>query len=265
VISPEERRVIAYHEAGHAVAMRFMEGCDPVQKVSIIGRGVMGGYTLAVPEYESMVHPTRKFKADLVGLLGGRAAEELAFSEITTGASNDLERATQIARSMVTRYGMSEKLGHMVYGNKEEMAFLGRSINEQRNYSDAVAEEIDAEVRRMVSEAYEKAREILTERREAVDRVAEALLDKETVDGEELIRLCGSARRRPKPAPAPKPKPQPVRRPPAEPRQPARVIATALAFASGLRRLLSPRRVAKVRVARSASTMRPSPRDSVTS
>jgi hypothetical protein len=190
-------------------------------------------------------------------LLGGRAAEELVFGEITTGASNDLERATQIARAMVTRYGMSDKLGPLVYGHKEEMAFLGRSLGEQRNYSDAVAEEIDTEVRRMVAEAYDHARQTLADQRQAVDRVAQALLDKETVDGDELIRLCGSARRRAEAkAAAPRPKPQPARRPASEPRQPARVLAAGLAFASGLRLLLSPRRAEKVRVAR---TVRPSP------
>jgi cell division protease FtsH len=251
LISAEERRVIAYHEAGHAVVMRFMEGCDPVEKVSIIGRGMMGGFTLAVPEYERILHPTRKFQADLAGLLGGRAAEELVFGEVTTGAANDLERATQTARAMVTRYGMSEKLGPLVYGHKDEMQFLGKSLGEQRNYSDAVAEQIDGEVRRTVAEAYEQAAHILAEQRQALDRVAQTLLDKETIDGDELIRLCGSVRKRRQPAKA-KTRPQPVRRPAAALRQPGRLLTAVLTFASGVRFLFSPRRIAKVRVARSS-------------
>jgi cell division protease FtsH len=253
VISPEERRIIAYHEAGHAAVMKFMEGCDPVQKVSIIGRGMMGGYTLAVPEYERLVNSTRKFQVDLAGLLGGRAAEELAFGEITTGASNDLERATQIARAMVTRYGMSEKLGPMVYGQKDDMSFLGKSMGEHRNYSDAVAEQIDAEVRRVVAEAYDDAVRILAEHRQELDAIAAALLEKETIDGDDLDLICKGPKRPFKRAPKPKPQPQPARRM-AENRQPSRVLVTALTFASGLRLLLRPRREAKVRVARSVRT-----------
>jgi cell division protease FtsH len=255
LISPEERRVIAYHEAGHAVVMKFMEGCDPVQKVSIIGRGMMGGYTLAVPEYERLVHPTRKFLADLAGLLGGRSAEQLAFGEVTTGASNDLERATQIARAMVTRYGMSEKLGPMVYGHKDD-SFLGKSVGEQRNYSDAVAEQIDVEVRRVVAEAYDEALRILAEHRGELDAVAQALLDQETLDGDELDRLCKGPKRRFRAVPKAAPRPQlpPPARRLVEPRKPARVLTAALTVAQGLRLLLRPRRVEKVRVSRPART-----------
>ena len=243
LISPEERRIIAYHEAGHAVVMTFTEGCDPVQKVSIIGRGMMGGYTLAVPEYDRMLHATRKFEADLAGLLGGRAAEESAFGEVTTGASNDLERATDIARAMVTRYGMSEKLGPLVYGQKDDMAFLGKSLGEQRNYSDAVAEEIDAEVRRVVAEAYDEARRILVDQRPALERVAEALLDRETIDGEELARLTAAVARPVSPS---APRPQPAGRG-LRPLKPPRVLAAALTLASGLTMLFGPRRGARNR------------------
>ncbi|MBI3360534.1 MAG: ATP-dependent zinc metalloprotease FtsH, partial [Chloroflexi bacterium] len=238
LISPEERRIIAFHEAGHAVVMKFLPDCDPVQKVSIIGRGMMGGYTLAVPEQDRLLHASRKFEADLAGLLGGRAAEESVFGEATTGASNDLERATQIARAMVTRYGMSEKLGPMVYGQREELVFLGNAMGEQRNYSDAVAEEIDAEVRRVVADAYREARRIVTEQRPALDRVAKVLLDKETLDGDELSRLCAEAAR-----PASKPLANSraiVRRPIAWP-QLHRVLAAGLTFASGLTMLFGPR------------------------
>ncbi|MEP7359186.1 MAG: ATP-dependent zinc metalloprotease FtsH, partial [Anaerolineales bacterium] len=143
LISEDEKRIIAYHEAGHAVVMHCLPEADPVHKVSIIARGMAGGYTLSLPEEDRTLYAKKKFEADLAGLLGGRAAEELVFNDVTTGASNDLERATKLARSMVTRWGMSDKLGPMVYGQKEELVFLGREISEQRDYSDSVAQEID--------------------------------------------------------------------------------------------------------------------------
>jgi cell division protease FtsH len=133
--------------------------------------------------------PRKKLLADLVGLLGGRAAEELVFDDITSGASNDIERVTQLARTMVTRLGMSESLGPMVYGQKEELIFLGREISEQRDYSEAVAEQIDREVRKLVSEAYDRARAILSEHREVLDSIANRLLEVETISREEFERL----------------------------------------------------------------------------
>jgi len=157
-----------------------------VHKVSIIARGMMGGYTLALPEEDRTLQRKAKFEDDLAFALGGRAAEEIVFGDITTGASNDLERVTQTARAMVTRYGMSEKLGPMVYGQKEELVFLGREIGEQRDYSDAVAEEIDQEVRRIVSEAHEKARRILTEYQGKLDAIAQRLIEVETLDAAEF-------------------------------------------------------------------------------
>lgn len=189
LISEDEKRIVAYHEAGHAVVMQSIPESDPVQKVSIIARGMAGGYTLSLPEEDRTLMPRKKILADLVGLLGGRAAEELVFDDITSGASNDIERVTQLARTMVTRLGMSESLGPMVYGQKEELIFLGREISEQRDYSEAVAEQIDQEVRKLVSDAYDRAREILREHREALDRVADRLLEVETISREEFERL----------------------------------------------------------------------------
>jgi cell division protease FtsH len=192
LISQDEKRIVAYHEAGHAVVMHSIPESDPVQKVSIIARGMAGGFTLSLPEEDRTLMPRKKMLADLVGLLGGRAAEELVFDDITSGASNDIERVTQLARMMVTRLGMSETLGPMVYGQKEELIFLGREISEQRDYSEAVAEQIDREVRKLVEEAYGKARAILREHRDALDLIADKLLEMETISREEFERLFPS-------------------------------------------------------------------------
>jgi cell division protease FtsH len=186
LISEEEKRIVAYHEAGHAVVMNAIPEADPVHKVSIIARGMAGGYTLALPEEDRTLMARKKLMADMVGLLGGRAAEELVFDDITSGASNDLERVTRMARAMVTRLGMSTQLGPMVYGQKEELIFLGREISEQRDYSEAVAQDIDKEVRKLVSEAHEKARSILIEYRDKLDSVAKRLLEVETISREEF-------------------------------------------------------------------------------
>jgi len=192
LISEDEKRVVAYHEAGHAVVIHSLAESDPVQKVSIIARGIAGGYTLALPEEDRTLMPRKKLMADLIGLLGGRAAEELVFDDITSGASNDIERVTQMARTMVTRLGMSEALGPMVYGQKEELIFLGRVISEQRDYSEAVAEQIDSEVRKLVSEAHDKAKAILVEHRDALDLIASRLLEVETISRDEFEKLFPS-------------------------------------------------------------------------
>jgi cell division protease FtsH len=189
LISEEEKRIVAYHEAGHAVVMNSLPESDPVQKVSIIARGMAGGYTLSLPEQDRILMPRKKMLADLVGLLGGRAAEELVFDDITSGASNDIERVTQIARTMVTRLGMTEALGPMVYGQKEELIFLGREISEQRDYSEAVAEQIDREVRRLVNEAYTQSKSILMEHRAILDAVAKRLLEDETISRDEFEKM----------------------------------------------------------------------------
>jgi len=189
LISEEEKRIVAYHEAGHAVVAHALPEADPVHKVSIIARGIAGGFTMMLPEEDRTLMPKKKLMADMIGLLGGRAAEELVFDDITSGASNDLERVTRLARSMVTRLGMSDDLGPMVYGQKEELIFLGREISEQRDYSESIAEKIDQEVRNLVSGAYDRAYQILTEYRDRLDAVAERLLEEETVSRAEFEEL----------------------------------------------------------------------------
>jgi cell division protease FtsH len=182
VISEEEKQIIAHHEAGHALVMKMLPECDPVHKVSIVARGMAGGYTMTIPEEDRYLKHRNKFKADLASLLGGRVAEEIIFNEVTTGASNDLERATKLARAMVTQYGMSEKLGPLTFGEKEELIFLGREISEQRNYSEEVARQIDREVRRLINEAHQTARQILIDNRGKLTELAERLVREETVD-----------------------------------------------------------------------------------
>ncbi len=189
LISEAEKRIVAYHEAGHAVVMNAVPEADPVHKVSITARGMAGGYTLALPEEDRTLMGRNKLVAEMVGLMGGRAAEEIVFNDITSGASNDLERVTKMARAMVTRLGMSSDLGPMVYGQKEELIFLGREISEQRDYSEAVAEQIDKEVRSLVNDAYEKARKILLQYRDYLDTVARKLLEVETLSREEFEEL----------------------------------------------------------------------------
>ena len=182
VISEEEKTVIAYHEAGHALVMKMLPECDPVHKVSIVARGMAGGYTWALPEEDRRLRHRNKFKADMSALLGGRAAEEVIFRDVTTGATGDLERATKMARAMVTRYGMSEKLGPITFGEKDELIFLGRTIGEQRNYSEEIARQIDREVRRIVEDAYHTAKNVLIANRDKLVALGEHLMREETID-----------------------------------------------------------------------------------
>ncbi len=189
LINAEEKRIVAYHEAGHAVVMNALPEADPVQKVSIIARGMAAGYTIALPMDDRTLMPRKKLLAEMVGLLGGRAAEEIVFDDITSGASNDIERVTQLARNMVTRLGMSDELGPMVYGQKEELIFLGREISEQRDYSESIAEKIDKEVRSLVTDAYTRAKEVLTKYRAELDSVASSLLENETLSKEEFEKI----------------------------------------------------------------------------
>jgi cell division protease FtsH len=189
LISEEEKRIIAYHEAGHAVVANSIPEADPVHKVSIVSRGMAGGYTIMLPEEDRTLMSRKKLYADMVGLLGGRAAESIVFDDITSGASNDLERVTRMARSMVTRLGMSSELGPMVFGQKEEMIFLGREISEQRDYSEDVAREIDKEVRKLVGEAYEHSRSIVIQYRDKLDTVAQRLLEVESITREEFEEM----------------------------------------------------------------------------
>ncbi len=191
LISDHEKQVIAYHEAGHAVVMHLLPHCDPVHKISIISRGMALGYTMPLPKEDRVLYSRDKYRDELAGLLGGRVAEEIIFEDVTTGASNDLERVTKLARQMVTQFGMSDKLGPLQFGHKEEMVFLGREISEQRNYSEEVAREIDHEVRNFIDEAYQRATEILTNYRDKLTTVARRLMEVETIDTSEFIALVG--------------------------------------------------------------------------
>jgi cell division protease FtsH len=192
LISEEEKRVIAYHEAGHALVRHFLPHCDPVHKVSIISRGMAVGYTLFLPQDDHLLQSREKFYDEIASMLGGRAAEEIVFNEMWTGASDDLERATRLARRMVKEYGMSEKLGPMTFGQKEELVFLGREIGEHRNYSEQIARLIDHEVRTIISQAYEQAKAILREHRTVLDAVAQKLIEQETLDGDTFRSLVES-------------------------------------------------------------------------
>jgi cell division protease FtsH len=193
IIREEEKKIIAYHEAGHSLVMRKLPGCDPVRKVSIISRGMALGFTIALPEDDHYLQGRNKFRDQLAGMLGGRVAEELVFNDVTTGATNDLERATKLARAMVTQYGMSEKLGPMTFGQKEGLVFLGREIAEQRDYSEKVAQEIDTEVRHFIDEAHDRAKEILTTHRDTLKTVADRLIEIETIDREEFEAIVTGA------------------------------------------------------------------------
>jgi cell division protease FtsH len=186
LISDEEKRIIAYHEAGHAVVGNAIPEADPVQKVTIVGRGQAGGITWFRPDEDRLLMSRKKMMATLAYALGGRAAEEEVFDDITSGASGDLEQVTRMARSMVTRMGMSGELGNMVYGQKEELIFLGREISEQRDYSEAVAQKIDIEVRKIVDEAYKQAKAILKKYRKELDSVAQKLLEAESITRDEF-------------------------------------------------------------------------------
>jgi cell division protease FtsH len=189
IITDEEKEIIAYHEGGHAVVQRVLPKCDPVTKVTIVSRGMALGYTMSLPQEDRYLHSKTEFEDKIAGMLGGHVAEELVFGDTTTGASNDIEKATSLARAMVTQYGMSEKLGPLTFGKKEEMIFLGREISEQRNYSDEVAAKIDAEVREIIDNAYDRARAALTEQRAVLDKLAELLVENETIESDQFEAL----------------------------------------------------------------------------
>jgi len=189
IISEEEKEIIAYHEGGHAVVQRVLPKCDPVTKVTIVSRGMALGYTMSLPQEDRYLHSKTEFEDKIAGMLGGNVAETIVFGDTTTGSSNDIEKATNLARAMVTQYGMSEKLGPLAFGKKEEMVFLGREISEQRNYSDEVAAKIDAEVRAIIDRGFMRAKEALTMHREVLDRLAVLLVEKETIEHDEFEAL----------------------------------------------------------------------------
>jgi cell division protease FtsH len=189
LISQREKEITAYHEAGHALAARMLPHADPVHKISIVARGMMGGYTRFLPTEDRYISTRSQFQAMLAVALAGHAAEALIFREMSTGAASDLEGATKLARRMVTTYGMSDKLGPRTFGRREELVFLGKEIHEERDYSDRTAEEIDAEVHNIISQAYETAKGILTQNKAKLQQIARELIAKETLEGEELKAL----------------------------------------------------------------------------
>ncbi len=190
ILNDRERKIIAYHETGHAIVAKVLPGSDPVHKISIIPRGHAAlGYTLQLPEEDRFLMSKSELMNRIAILLSGRVSEEIVFNDVTSGAANDLERATQTARQMVTQLGMSEVIGLVKLGNKREEIFLGRDISEDRNYSEEVAYKIDQEVKAIIDECYENAKEILTARRELMDKIAGVLLEREIIDAEEFDRL----------------------------------------------------------------------------
>jgi cell division protease FtsH len=197
VISEREKRMIAYHESGHAIVGHALPNADPIHKVSVISRGRALGWTLSLPLEDKFLATRSEMIDDLAMMLGGRVAEELWFLDPTTGASNDIERATQVARRMVCEYGMSDKLGPVVLGTKQENVFLGRDFGHEKDYSDQIAYEIDQEVRRLIDEAHEEAREILTTYRDVADRMVDSLMEKETIGKEELAEVLAPVVKRP--------------------------------------------------------------------
>jgi cell division protease FtsH len=182
VISDAEKLIIAYHEGGHAVVQRVLPKCDPVQKVTIISRGMALGYTMALPTEDRYLQSKTEFEDKIAGLLGGNVSERMVFNDTTTGSSNDIEKATDLARRMVTEFGMSDRLGPLSFGKRDELVFLGREIGEQRNYSDEIAKTIDEEVRAIVDRAYERATQVLETHRDRLDALARKLIAEETVD-----------------------------------------------------------------------------------
>jgi cell division protease FtsH len=189
VLHEDEKKNTAYHEAGHTLVAKLIPGTDPIHKVTIIPRGHALGLTQQLPTDDRYTQNKQFCENSVAILLGGRAAEMLVFNQPTTGAGNDIERATELARKMVCEWGMSEKLGPLTFGKKQEEIFLGREIAQHADYSEATAVEIDKEVKRIVSENFERAKSLLTENRDALERLARALLDRESLDGEQIEKI----------------------------------------------------------------------------
>jgi membrane protease FtsH catalytic subunit (EC 3.4.24.-) len=189
LISPKEKEIIAYHESGHALTARMLPNADPVHKISIVARGMMGGWTRFLPTEDRHLWTKSQFDDRLAVSLGGRAAEEIAFGEVTTGAQNDLEQTTKLAKKMVTEYGMSERLGPRTFRQKQELVFLGREISEQKDYSEKIAQEIDEEVHNIIQRAYNTTKKILTENKAKLKQLAEQLIAHETLEEPELNKI----------------------------------------------------------------------------
>ncbi len=193
IITPEEKEKVAYHEAGHALLFHLLENTSPVHKITIVSRGRAGGYVMPLPDGDDMLITREKFEDDIVAAMGGRAAEEIIYNQFTTGASNDLQQATRMARAMVTQFGMSALLGPRSYGNGGGAVFLGREIAEQRDYSEHYAQQIDDEVKRILQAAYERAKGLLTERRDKMEELVEILIERETLNSEEFVQIVDGA------------------------------------------------------------------------
>ena len=192
VISEDDRKLTAYHEAGHAVVMKLLPNADPVHEISIIPRGRAGGYTMHLPTEDRSYTSKSRLEDDMVGLLGGRVAEKLVLGDISTGAKNDIDRATAIARSMVMEYGMSDNIGTISYGNDSGEVFLGRDLGRGRNFSEEISAKLDKEIKGLIDEAYKKAEELLKKNMDKLHAVAAELLEKEKLEGKEFIRIFDS-------------------------------------------------------------------------
>ncbi len=193
LISPEDKKVLAYHEAGHALVARLCEHADPIQKITIVPRGQAGGYLWQVSEYDRVLASRSYFLDNIAVALGGRIAEELIFDHMSTGASADIQQLTKTARAMVTKYGMSDKMGPLQFGQQEELVFLGRELAEQRDYSEEIAEEIDTEVHRLVDRTYERVRKLMSDNIAKLHAIAQALIDQETLNREEFEEVFAGA------------------------------------------------------------------------
>src|SRR5882757_9441315 len=189
VMSEKERLVTAYHEVGHAIVGQLLEHTDPVHKISIISRGQALGYTISLPTEDKFLTTRMELTDTMAMTLGGRAAEEIVFGEITTGASNDLEKVTASAKQMVMRFGMSERLGPRVFGHDRGQPFLGREFSSEPDYSDEIAREIDDEIRRIVESAHQTAKSLLSEKSDQLERISKLLLERETIDAKEFAAL----------------------------------------------------------------------------
>jgi cell division protease FtsH len=193
IIDDKEKEVIAYHEAGHALIGELLEHSDPVHKVTVLPRGMSLGSTWHMPDTDKYLVSQEELVDDITALLGGRVAEQIAFDRVWTGASNDLQRVTAIARAMITKFGMSEKLGTLAIGRSKDNPFLGRDYYEERDYSEDVAKMIDEEVRNIVDRCYQRATDILTTHRKQLDDIVKALLERETLDREEFLAVMGGS------------------------------------------------------------------------
>ncbi len=193
VITPEEKEKVAYHEAGHALLFHLLDNTSPVHKITIVSRGRAGGYVMPLPDGDDMLITRDKFEDDIVAAMGGRAAEEIIYNQFTTGASNDLQQATRMARAMVTQFGMSDLLGPRSYGSGNGAVFLGREITEQRDYSEHYAQQIDDEVKRILQAAYERAKNMLTEQRGKMEELVEILIERETLNAAEFVEIVDGA------------------------------------------------------------------------